>query len=728
MSYIPVPPSPWVPTATHDVTKRLPDDTMAAIQADITDQVADSGSGLRAELDATFGSVYASAATKAATAPLMSGLKRGVGHRCRLTVSDSTGNEQIEHVYLEGADLVARFPAVTGVYSLFDDATGAYPSGTVTQVGSGTRTLSVGTTAASSTLTSAGGFTSADVGQAVIGPGIAMGAVIKTFTDANTVVVSIPSTATGTVTARIAPFVFWDFNCSVPGKTPQYVLGARWNAAVAAVPSPDLICIIHGHNTFDPTPNTNGYVNQHGYFLSLTEEIAIQHPKAGILLESQNPTFTPGRETWQAQKAQVLQAICAQRGYGFIDVHQAFIDTGNPAAYVKSDLIHPTTSADAPAPNGSRLWADVVGQALVYSRDAASLPRQRSSLLDAAASLVPNVNFTDWSGTNPDGWTATNATLTKDTTTFETGTYSMRITAGGSTGAAMAELTSLTSWGNKALLAGRPVTLAARVFVPDTYTGTPSVVIKGTGGTAQQGRMDGQTDARGRWQWLIVGRTDTGDGGQLTVQLAARLSGSASGYILVDRIRVVEGDLPRDVVTGTPGPAGAAGTSAGQLDYIGTAGDNPALGMLLAAYGGVGVSTANNAHFFKIKPHRDISVSILEWQVHTTGGNYDIGIYSESGTRLWSKGSTVTPGAGAVIETVSPAVGMVAGTTYLLAIAFDGTTQLARGATLGSGNLLRFADATCSAFSLAASFPLPSTITPSTGQLNRWQMIAARSA
>lgn len=631
--------------------------------ATVSSLLAQPDSVTATALKATYASKYASVGTKAATAPLLSKLNRGVQDCTLLYIGDSTGNGMDEHVYMEMVDLAARFPAYTVTIAFWDEVGGvSYQAPITIQTGTGGRTLAV-------------------------------------------------------------------WNAAAAGKAPAYLKGSRWGAAVVAIGSPDLICISHGHNMGDPTPTTNGGVPVRWDYLGLTEEIALQHPGAGVLLMSQNPTFLTGRETWQAQKAQILLEIAAQKGYGFIDVHQAFIDTGAPASYVKTDLIHPTTASDAPAPNGSRLWAETIGAAFVYDSNAAVMHRAKSSLTEAAASIVPNANFADWPSTLPVGWAATNATGAKDATNFETGTYGLQITAGGAAGSAHLELSGgANSFGLKGNLSGKIITVAARVFVPASYTGTPSLVVQDTGGSSQQARADIASDTRDRFMWLVVSKKVVSPGSFLKIQLAARLSGSAAGSITVDRLRVVEGDLPRDVVTGTPGPTGAAGTPAGQMDFVSTFGSNPLMASA-GASAGAGVIAANTANFFKIKPHRNMSVSVLEWQVHTTGGSYDIGIYAADGTRLWSKGSTGTPAAGAVLEIVSPAVALTADTIYYLALAFDSTVPLARGMVLGSANVLKLADGTTSATSLGSSFPLPSTAAPAGGgQTNRLHLIAVREA
>jgi hypothetical protein len=65
------------------------------------------------------------------------------------------------------------------------------------------RSLTVGTTSASTTVTSAALFAATDVGQSISGPGIPAGATITVFTNASTITISSAATATGSITARL---------------------------------------------------------------------------------------------------------------------------------------------------------------------------------------------------------------------------------------------------------------------------------------------------------------------------------------------------------------------------------------------------------------------------------------------------------------------------------------------------------------------------------------------
>jgi lysophospholipase L1-like esterase len=284
---------------------------------------------------AAFAPLAASAATAANTQRLLSKLRRGVEDAAYLYLGDSTGNETIEHVYLEAQALGQRFPAYTVLYHLIDPDTGAYGSPVTVQTGTGPQTLRV-------------------------------------------------------------------YNASVSGSQPAWVLGSRWTGAVTAAGQADVVFVSHGHNMNYGAAWSENFRQQFwNNLLLLTEEVAWRLPRAGIVLMSQNPTTVAGRETWQALKAGEIQMLAARRGYGFIDVHEAFQATGNPAAHLTGDGVHPTTSADAPAPDGSRLWADTILAALDYTPLATPGVSRDPLFLTTARQLAPNREFADWTGTAP---------------------------------------------------------------------------------------------------------------------------------------------------------------------------------------------------------------------------------------------------------------------------------------------------------------------------------------
>jgi lysophospholipase L1-like esterase len=189
-------------------------------------------------------------------------------------------------------------------------------------------------------------------------------------------------TGTGSATCTL-------YNASVSGSRPGWVLGSRWSTAVASVPSPDLILVSHGHNLADPT-TPNGRQAVRGQYLALTEGLAKEFPTSGLVLEAQNPSARAGRETWQAIKASIVEEIAAQRGYGFIDVHQAFLDYQAANGLSITDLQLDDGTFTHPNAEGSQVWADAVGKALTYRPENSDRPQAASSLLTVAESLIPD--------------------------------------------------------------------------------------------------------------------------------------------------------------------------------------------------------------------------------------------------------------------------------------------------------------------------------------------------
>lgn len=423
--------------------------------------------------------------TAANAARLTGKLQRGIDNATILYVGDSTGNEPIEHIYMEAQALAARFPAYTVNYRLWNDTSRTYDAAVTIQTGQGA-----------------------------------------------------------------TPPVLTYWNVSVSGFATFHFIGERFTQAFETLTEqPDLIFVSHSHNMLDvTTPNLRSSFRPN--MLCLTEELTQIFPDAGLVVMSQNPTFVAGREKWQNIKATELQSLAARRGYGFIDVHQAFVDTGIANQLVKTDLVHPTTSADAPAPNGSALWAAVVDSALHPQGAAPPSPTQRSSyFMDSARSLIPNTEFATWTAPEvPDGWTLTNCLAEKDTVNFETGSFGLKLTAVAA-GASMAQFSATpASLGIKGLVSGKFVTVGLRVFVPATNTTAGiGLMIRDQGGSTTQRRVDISSGTRGRFHWVYATKKIDAPGTNLTIQISPQWTGAfaATNTMTVDRIRAVEGDLPR---------------------------------------------------------------------------------------------------------------------------------------------------------------------------------------
>ena len=130
--------------------------------------------------------------------------------------------------------------------------------------------------------------------------------------------------------------------------------------------------------------------------------------------------------------------------------------------------------------------------------------------------------------------------------------------------------------------------------------------------------------------------------------------------------------------------------------------------------------TADRAHFEAFQVTEPVTVDTALFYLTGTGGNIDIGIYSDDPTtltRLGSTGSTTTPAANAPgsIALTAP-VDLVPGVKYWAAIGSSSTSTIimATGASVVGANTMNGSLGT--GFYLATQFPLPATATVNLAQ------------
>lgn len=131
------------------------------------------------------------------------------------------------------------------------------------------------------------------------------------------------------------------------------------------------------------------------------------------------------------------------------------------------------------------------------------------------------------------------------------------------------------------------------------------------------------------------------------------------------------------------------------------------------------VGTANNAIVGVFRPRATVTPTKFCFWITTSSGNYDIAIVRVSDrARLWSQGSTASPGTGAQVRTITSGPTLAAGTKYALAIAADNTTFAIRASatfTTGMGTLY---DGSLAYGLSASAFPIPATVPAWTEALN----------
>ena len=223
-----------------------------------------------------------------------------------------------------------------------------------------------------------------------------------------TATVDTVQTGTGAFKLRV-------FNASVAGASSGFWAGKRFKDNVLNnIVKPDLILISIGHNE---QGNAGAW---YGYYITLTENIAWGIPEADIVCIAQNPATA---NTLQQQRREVYREIATRRGFGFIDVCQAFLDTGN-APGLTLDGVHPNN-------DGSILWANTVLSAFDYQGKAQPRTQLASPLFVAGKNLLLNSDFSQQSTPGiPDNWTMS-GTMSLDTVNYESFTLAVPATGGG---------------------------------------------------------------------------------------------------------------------------------------------------------------------------------------------------------------------------------------------------------------------------------------------------------
>lgn len=592
---------------------------------------------------------------------LLAKLYRNVEAASILIVSDSTGVGSARWVYLMAQQLGARFPAYTVIYHAWDP--------------SGLAAYDTGTAGTPTTI----------------------------------------QTGTGTGNAG-GPFVLDVWNFAASGQSTWFGLAARWPVAIVPT-NPDWIVVNHGKN--EGTFVAGAQIVWNTQMAALTESLMALFPTAGLSITLQCPTVDASTRVPtgdMAAKARSYEEFAMQRGYGVINVHDAFMATGNPGALMLPDGVHPNDATDVQAAgvygNGVAAWVAQVMAHLQFDI-LAGAPRAQppSSLATTDAQLLPNGSFAAFSGAVPDSWTATNCATSKDTRSgwFEsTNGYAVRLQAQSAAASSISQFIP-----GFQQYKGKWVTLAIRVRVPSASAGggaNPGRVSLSDGTQSLNG--GGMLTAVDGFMWRCVSMKVSTSASYLRVIIYADSGAQGSADVTVDAAHLVLGkDLPRLGGQGAVGPAGPTGPSSPtQVDHLSTFGTNPILTMV-ANNTNLGLTVANQGILMPIKPQRDMSITLLEWISENNSGNYDIGILDAAGTRLWSKGSTSWPASQTdQVETVSPAVALLTGVDYWIIFSGDNTSGQFRGAA-GFQGLSRHLDGSYQLRTVSSVFPIPASVT-----------------
>jgi hypothetical protein len=340
------------------------------------------------------------------------------------------------------------------------------------------------------------------------------------------------SYAAATVTAGTGARTLNLWNGSMSGKTWTYPLqDTRIGPIFGDIQNVDLVIFAHGHNE-----NQSASYQLRDKAVASIETARLRQPGAPVVLLSQNPLLSyAGMSEYRAD---MYRRIAAERGYGFIDITQAFYDDGRPMTdLVGVDNVHPTAA-------GFDVWASEVMRHLSAggtTRQPLGLSLPTLSL--ARPNLLLNGNFEDFTAPPAlNGWTASNVTLGKDTTNVESKAYSVSVakTAAGSVGFFYARP-------NYRLVAGREVTLAVRMRIPNGAAGTVGQLSINDGYTAPNISSTTYSDYRDQWFWnVLTGRVD-----RRATSIDCRIyvdptTGSTLPTMQIDRAILALGRYPMD--------------------------------------------------------------------------------------------------------------------------------------------------------------------------------------
>lgn len=326
------------------------------------------------------------------------------------------------------------------------------------------------------------------------------------------------------------------YNAAFAGTQATYLMGMRFQAVFNPRPDADLIIFNHGHNTDgNASPNT-----QQGMNMAAIYSITQYHPSAGVLVVSQNPIRDDDSGT---NRSAGSRQTATAGGFGLLDVNELFLRFGKPNSWYrivpatgKFDTIHPGAVGDQ----------NIYELALpLFSWPVLPIAKQQG--LDYSKNILTNADFQAWTNLSaaPDGWTASNLTMSKNNTAgqFEKGAYSLQL-VNSSTSEGL--LTQALSAGMVRLLAGRTITIAARMYIPasNTLSTAARISIAEVDNTTTYGIPTGGRDGF-IWKAVVVAVPPSAT--SITMKISTGIAGSAAGFAFyLDRVTLCLGNIPKD--------------------------------------------------------------------------------------------------------------------------------------------------------------------------------------
>jgi hypothetical protein len=342
---------------------------------------------------------------------------------------------------------------------------------------------------------------------------------------------------TGDVTLTI-------WNMSVGGKDTYFALAPHFQAKIVE-PQGDLYIINHGHNE-GAISATNTAEMFFARYVALTESIRDAVPSAALLCIAQNPRPV---NTYQAARALQIQLACELLGYGFVSVLQAFYDYGDDwgTALVDADTVHPNAA-------GQELWFETIWPLFQWVPGVQGVQGTQtrtggqSSFQDGIVrNLIPDITPADWDPQSgpPPGWTATNVTLSKDTTNaIGERDYGLRMEANGPGNALI-----FCDVENYAAYIGKPLLLHGEVL---NHRGSANTLdgVFGLGDGVATAVSRGDEFGWGNFSHRALPFVESVGAERLRVSIYAAFGGSATGdaAITLGSLSMHTGIIPRTAV------------------------------------------------------------------------------------------------------------------------------------------------------------------------------------
>lgn len=353
------------------------------------------------------------------------------------------------------------------------------------------------------------------------------------------------------------------WNGAKPGMAWSYQLDEARRITMTSAADFDLLMFNHGHNMTNSAGEPNWATLAEVARLAV-ERFRSEAPNAAVVICAQNPrTDFPGRAE---RNADIYRRICAERGYAFVDVTQAFHDyvAANPGVTMP-DLIE---SGGNLHPNalGFSVWINLVMTLFSsVSARSQSVPRQGPSIGDAARNYLPNG---EGSINGVTAWTQSNVTITQESTPKRSKAYSLKLakTANGAASLIYATLPV-------EMLRGKTITFVAEMYLPNgVNANTGQLQLRTNAGILKSGMTDAAYN-RDQWTARTVTAKIPDDATWLRAYLNVDPSaGTAFTELYLDRAAVIIGKYPSLGFTSPPSIDPTPTPGSAQIDVFTSSG------------------------------------------------------------------------------------------------------------------------------------------------------------